>query len=561
MSETDLELLARYTGHEAEDAFAELVRRHVDLVYSAALRQVGSPQLAEEVAQSAFLKLARHAAEFAPGTVIPAWLYQVTRREAIDVVRHEARRQLREQIATQMNAIDATAADWEQIEPLLDEAMQALEETDRTAILLRFFGNKSLREVGHTLGTSDDAAQKRVSRALERLREFLAERGVAVGAGGLGLILSANAVQAAPASLAATISTAAFVGTAAAAPILLTTAKTIAMTTLQKYLLTATLVAAIGVGIYEATQNSLLRSRNQALEQQKASLVEQTQRLQRERDQATNRLALLAEDVAKARKNPAEVMQLRGQVGSLIRENKAAGEKSALNKITSDPASRKAMRETQKLGMAALYGDLTRRLALKPEMTGKFNDLLADTVMDNIDLITQALHDGKSPTETEQIFAAADAALLEKVQALLGDEAAGQYKDYTQNLATTLTSAQFAASLTGEEPSKQGKVQQFRQAMQDAIATTLKNDGLPPDFQVLPILNFANIASEPEAERNLKLLDEIYANVAARGSAFLTPEELASFQSFRTGYINNSRMALTMNRNLMAPLSKSAPTP
>jgi hypothetical protein len=254
-------------------------------------------------------------------------------------------------------------------------------------------------------------------------------------------------------------------------------------------------------------------------------------------------------------------MKLRGEVGSLIRENKAAGEKSALNKITSDPASRKAMRETQKMGMAALYGDLTRRLALKPEMTGKFNDLLADTVMDNIDLITQALHDGKSPTETEHIFAAADAALLEKVQALLGDEAAAQYKDYTQNLATTLTSAQFAASLTGEEPAKQEKVQQFRQAMKDSIATVLKNDGLPPDFQVLPILNFANIASEPEAERNLKMLDEIYANVAARGSAFLTPEELASFQSFRTVYINNSRMALTMNRNLMAPLSKSAPAP
>ncbi len=556
MSETDLELLTCYTREESQDAFAELVRRHVDLVYSAALRQVGSPHLAEEVAQSAFLKLARHAHEFTPGTVIPAWLYQVTRREAIDVVRHEARRRLREKIATEMNAIDATAADWEQIEPLLDEAMQALEETDRAAVLLRFFGNKSLREVGQTLGTSDDAAQKRVSRALERLREFLAERGVSVGAGGLGLILSANAVQAAPASLAATISSAAFVGAAVTTPVLLATAKTIAMTTLQKSLLTATLVAAIGVGIYEATQNSLLRSRNQALEQQKASLVEQTQRLQRERDQATNRLALLAEDVAKARKNPAEVMQLRGQVGSLIRENKAAGEKSALNKITSDPTARKAMRETQKMGMAAIYGDYAKRLDLKPELAGKFNDLLADTVMDNIDLITQALHDGRSQTEVERIFADADAALASKVQALLGDDAAAQYKDYTQNLASTLSSAQFAASLTGDEPSKQEKLRQFRQAMQEEIATGLKNAGLPADFQVLPILNFANIASEAEGEQNLKLLEGIYANVATRGAAFLTPEELASFQAFRTTAINNSRMALTMNRNLMAPLSK-----
>ena len=556
MSETDLELLARYARQEAEDAFAEIVRRHVDLVYSAALRQVGSPQLAEEVAQSAFLKLARQAREFPPGTVIPAWLYQVTRLEAIDVVRQEARRHLREQIATEMNAIDATAADWEQIEPLLDEAMQALDETDRTAILLRFFGNKSLREVGQTLGTSDDAAQKRVGRALERLREFLAGRGVSVGAGGLGLILSVNAVQAAPASLAATISSAALVGCAAAAPVFLTTAKTIAMTTLQKSLLTATLVAAIGVGLYEAAQNSVLRSRNRALEQQKVSLTEQAQRLQRERDQATNRLAVLADEAAKARKNPAEVMQLRGQVGSLIRENKAAGEKSALNKITSDPASRKAMRDTQKIGMSSLYADFAKRLDLKPEVAGKFNDLLADTVMDNIDLITQALHDGKSQTEVERIFADADAALVGKVQALLGDDATAQYKDYTQNLASTLSSAQFAASLTGDGPAKQEKLRQFRQTMQEEISTGLKNAGLPADFQVLPILNFANIASEAEAEQNLRLLENIYAGVATRGAAFLTPEELASFQAFRTAAINNSRLALTMNRNLMAPLSK-----
>src|SRR5881296_3885373 len=83
MSETDLELLARYCRQNAEDAFAEIVRRHLDLVYSAALRQVRSPQLAEEVAQSTFLKLARHARELAPGTIIAAWLYQVTRRAAI----------------------------------------------------------------------------------------------------------------------------------------------------------------------------------------------------------------------------------------------------------------------------------------------------------------------------------------------------------------------------------------------------------------------------------------------------------------------------------------------
>src|SRR5882724_8962879 len=175
MSDTDLQLLARYTRGHAEDAFAEIVRRHLDLVHSAALRQVRSPQLAEEVAQSVFTDLAQNAKRLAPDTILTAWLYQVTRRTAIDVVRRESRRQLREQIATEMNAMNATAEDWTHIEPLLDEAMEALDATDRTAVLLRYFENRTFREVGETLGTSDDAAQKRVSRAVDRLREFFSK--------------------------------------------------------------------------------------------------------------------------------------------------------------------------------------------------------------------------------------------------------------------------------------------------------------------------------------------------------------------------------------------------
>src|SRR6185436_3185300 len=106
-------------------------------------RQVRSPQLAEEVAQSVFIDLARNAARLKPNTILAAWLYEVTRRTGIDVVRGEVRRQLREQIANEMNAMNATTADWTHIEPLLDEAMHALDDTDRSAVLLRYFENKS----------------------------------------------------------------------------------------------------------------------------------------------------------------------------------------------------------------------------------------------------------------------------------------------------------------------------------------------------------------------------------------------------------------------------------
>src|SRR5690349_10350442 len=135
---SDLELLREYTRNKSEEAFTALVKRHLNLVYSAALRQVRSPQLAEEVVQSAFIDLARQARQLAPDTIVPAWLYQVTRLTAINVVRREARRQIREQVASELTAMNATASDWTQVETVLDEAMDTLDDIDRTAVLLRF---------------------------------------------------------------------------------------------------------------------------------------------------------------------------------------------------------------------------------------------------------------------------------------------------------------------------------------------------------------------------------------------------------------------------------------
>ncbi len=324
MSDTDLELIRRYAYDRAEDAFAELVRRHLNLVYSAALRQVRSPQLAEEVAQSAFTDLAHNAARLKPGTIVTAWLYQVTRRTAIDVVRREARRQLREQIATEMNALNASGTSvppvWSDIEPLLDEAMSELDETDRAAVLLRYFENKSLREVGQTLGTSDDAAQKRVSRAVERLREFFVKRGISFGAGGFVAVVSANAVQAAPVGLAVTICTAATAATVAGAAVATTATatitKAIVMTTLQKTLVTATVAILAGAGIYEARQATVLRTQVQTLQLQHASLADQLHQLQRVKDGETKRLAAAEAENERLKSGhmPTELLRLRSKV-------------------------------------------------------------------------------------------------------------------------------------------------------------------------------------------------------------------------------------------------------
>ncbi len=323
---SDLDLLRQFARENAQDAFGEIVRRHLNLVYSAALRQVRSPQLAEEVAQSVFADLARSVGKIlhggdasSPKTLTP-WLYAVTRRTAIDVVRKESRRQLREQIAVEMNNMNATANEWTQIEPLLDDAMAALDETDRSAVLLRYFENKSLREVGEALNASEDAAQKRVSRAVERLREFFTKRNVTIGASGLAVLISGNAVQSAPIGLAGAISTAvALAGTTVSTSTAIAATKVIAMTTLQKTVIGAALAAAVGTGAYEAHQASQLQGQVQTLQQQQAPLAEQIRELQRERDDATNQVAGLLAEIAqlKSNSNENELLKLRSEVTKL----------------------------------------------------------------------------------------------------------------------------------------------------------------------------------------------------------------------------------------------------
>ena len=323
---TDLELLECYARHRAEDAFAELVRRHVDLVYSAALRQVRSPQLAEEVAQSSFVDLARIASRLEPRTVVAAWLYEVTRRSAVDVIRRESRRQQREQLSIEMNALNNSGAEWAHVEPLLEEAMSALDAPDRAAVLLRFFERKNLREVGQALGVSEDAAQKRVARALERLRENLARRGVTSGAATLAGLLSLHAVQSAPAGLATTM--AAIVGQlvagAATAGAAVQSTQTIAMTLTQKSFVATGFIAVAGIAIYQAQLNRSLRSENAEVRRAHASATEQLEQLRQEQAKVARRLSQGGAAAPGNGRDEVELLRLRGEVARLKREGDEA---------------------------------------------------------------------------------------------------------------------------------------------------------------------------------------------------------------------------------------------
>lgn len=202
----DAECLRRYAESHDEAAFTTFVRRNVDFVYSAALRQThGDGHLAEDITQKVFVAAAQKAAALASHPVVTAWLHQSTRFAAIDAIRSRLRRAERESAAhllTAMNAEPEPTVEWEQVSPKLDEIIASLDERDRHAVILRFFGGKSFADIGARLHLSENAARMRVERALEKLRARLGRRGVTSSTAALGVLLANHSLTAAPATLA-----------------------------------------------------------------------------------------------------------------------------------------------------------------------------------------------------------------------------------------------------------------------------------------------------------------------------------------------------------------------
>jgi RNA polymerase sigma factor (sigma-70 family) len=215
MMSDDMTLVREFAANQSEPAFAALVERHIALVHSAALRQVGDMHLAEEITQAVFIILARKAASLGTKTILSAWLYRTTRYAAADALRARRRRQAREQEAHMQSILNQPDTDaWAQLAPLLDDALAELGETDRTALVLRFFENKTTREIAGALRMEEAAAQKRVVRALEKLRAVFVKRGVTLTATVIAGAVAANSVQAAPAGLAVKVSVVAAKGAA-----------------------------------------------------------------------------------------------------------------------------------------------------------------------------------------------------------------------------------------------------------------------------------------------------------------------------------------------------------
>ena len=317
------QLLQTYAADRCEDAFEQLVERCLPLVYSAALRMVrGDAALAQDVSQIVFCDLARKASTLPRNVILFSWLYRHTTFTAAKVLRSEARRRVREREAVAMNVND-DADPWGRLIPLLEEAIGSLSATDRDAVVLRFFDHQDFRTLGTTLHLSEDAAQKRVSRALEKLRRYFAQRDVAVSNATLAGVLAAHTVSAAPSGLASVIASHAVASAgAAASPLLIS----LIMGKMKTIAVSAVIIGAVSTPlVWQRQANSQLRAENQRLVQQ----------------------AVRPEDVpaAVAAKPPdnRELLQLRAEVARLRREQSRLAQLEAENKRPrSDPRAQPA---------------------------------------------------------------------------------------------------------------------------------------------------------------------------------------------------------------------------
>jgi RNA polymerase sigma factor (sigma-70 family) len=291
-------LLREYADSRNEAAFAKVVGRHFDGVYSAALRRVGGDEhLAKDITQEVFVTLARSAAKVSLHPVLSAWLYVTTRNIAALKIRGDRRRRIREEEAAAMHdnsSQDDSGTAWDQVGPMLDRLMDDLGETDRRAILLRFIERRSFVEVGDALGLSENAARMRVDRALDKLRGMLRKLGIVSTTTALAAVLTEQAVIAAPAGLAAEATAAAIAGSIrGGASGYLASCISIMMNT-NKLAIGVTAVLSLASGIGIAVSRDSLRM---------ASLTRENQRLERQLNGALSREAVLK---SRALSNPTQ---------------------------------------------------------------------------------------------------------------------------------------------------------------------------------------------------------------------------------------------------------------
>ncbi|AHF94325.1 hypothetical protein OPIT5_12100 [Opitutaceae bacterium TAV5] len=440
----DAALLCRYAETRAEDAFAELVRRHLAFVYSAALRRTGGDaHRAEDVTQIVFTDLARKARALSRHPTLAGWLHTSTRYAAASVTRSEYRRQHREQEASAMadndtattphtlhpaiaDSASATDADWQQLRPVIDATLDRLDARDREIILLRFFGNHTFAAIGEKLRLTDDAVRKRADRALEKLRRHLARRGITSTASALGLAFTTHATVATPASLAAGVTNAAL---SAATATTATTAATLVPLALMTKLKTGALGLALAAAVTTAGSATLaivvtqqhaqltrLRAAIAAADPELPRLRARLDAAERDRDAALRKLAEARSARATPPPPPPPVRTLADKFSA---EGKA---------LDANPEYAAFQRRQSRLSVQKDYGNFFDQLDLDRETRDRLKEILADSRDEVVRSAKEAGYQGRSLPDAErrEILSVFD----EKIREVLGDAAFDALEEY-----------------------------------------------------------------------------------------------------------------------------------
>jgi RNA polymerase sigma factor (sigma-70 family) len=425
-------LLKQYVGDHSQTAFAALVQRHINLVYSAALRQLGGDaHLAWDATQGVFLALAQNARHLVRHAALTGWLYTTTRFVCAKLVRTRQRARIREEAASAMNEIldeGPAEPDWSAVRDVLDDAMHKLGPRDREALLLRHFEGRSFAEIGGVCGLGENAARMRVARATEKLRSRLAQRGITSTAAALGAALTSHGAATAPAGLANAAATLAFAGaTTAASGLAGTGAWLLFMSTTKLKVAAAAAVVALAVGGYLGSE-----WRHRAEPANIASTAAR-QILRQETTPATSGKRAAGTDEAS-----------RARTASDANPNPAAANASPARLNAAEQnvllASQKALAAAARSGLDQRYGGLFRRLGLSPAELEKLRDLLVERQVSTVDAMWVAQQQGiKLDADPAQWKAAMDKVrgdVDEGIRTALGDERYRVYQGYHDNASS-----------------------------------------------------------------------------------------------------------------------------
>ncbi|MEO7415191.1 MAG: sigma-70 family RNA polymerase sigma factor [Opitutaceae bacterium] len=437
----DSTLLRRYTEERSNEAFTELAKRHLDFVFSVALREVhGDFARAQDVTQEVFIALARKASLLHDRATLAGWLHISVRHAAAELKRGEQRRRTREQHAAAMLEQSrplAAEEDWEQVKPVLNEVVNDLGEVDRDAVLLRFYQQLSLREIGASLRLTEDAAQKRVERALQRMRAALAKRGITSTSVALAALLQHHAVVAAPGGLLGVISQTAAIGAAAtgAAAVF----QFMSLTKIQLGIVGALVIAGAGtIGFQQYSgKNSREGTAASQVDRQESALVRP------ESSPAKSNLTAMGAQPSRVAQATEETPAPPAGTPSpkpTPPQPAAGGVTAAQIKrwlaAANDPAVMAGLAAEARALTLQRYSPFFIRSNMPPEKSEALMRLLDDKRQAAMDIAVVSLQRGVDPREDLDLFQvqvlAAKANIEEKIKSFMGEDGYAQFMAYNQ---------------------------------------------------------------------------------------------------------------------------------